>query len=153
MSRSRRHRGKSTALPVLYARVKPANKNKIDVTADALHLSAAQIADAILDRVLVDPNGLISWASELTGAPRRPRGESSQLPVLFVKVQEENKAKVDATAEALTLSATQITDAILDRVPTDSRGVITWAHELVVNDDDLLTQLDFDQENKLLRAS
>ncbi|MEV0287895.1 hypothetical protein AB0H36_27595 [Kribbella sp. NPDC050820] len=154
MSRIRRQRGQSTALPVLFARVKPANKAKVDVTADALNLSAAQIADAVLDRVEVDRTGLIVWAHELTGTPRRPRGESSQLPVLFARVQDDNKAKIDVTADALNLSAAQVADAVLERVPTDGQGVIVWAYELVdATEHDLLTELDQLEESNLLRAS
>jgi hypothetical protein len=154
MSRIRRQRGQSADLPVLFARVNPVNKAKVDVTADALNLSAAQITDAVLERVAVDEEWLISWAHELTGTARRPRGEASSLPTLYARVHAHNKAKVDATFKALTLSFAQVVDAVLDRVPTNEHGVIVWAHELLgIEEQDLLTELDQLAETNLLRPS
>jgi hypothetical protein len=133
---------------VLFAKVRESSKAKVDVTADALHLSAAQIIDAVIDRADIDRYGVIGVPLELV---RRARGDEDDLPTLFGKVQVGNKKKVQKTAKTMKISQAVLVDAILQQVPVNSDGIIAWAHQLVTpQPDDLLAEIDRVQETKLV---
>ncbi len=134
---------------MLFVKVRESGKAKVDLTADALHISAAVILDAVIERAEIDRFGVVGVPLELV---RRARdGVVDELPALFGQIEVHNKAKIEKCRKALKISQAVLMDAILQQVPVAPDGTIAWAHELVPAQDDLFAEADQAQEAK--RAS
>ncbi|HEY3514541.1 MAG TPA: hypothetical protein VGL36_35505 [Kribbella sp.] len=132
---------------MLFVKVRESGKAKVDLTADALQLSATQILDAVIERAEIDRFGVVGVPLELV---RRARdGGVNDLPTLYGHIQVHNKAKIEKFRKGLKISQAVLMDAILQQVPVLPDGTIAWGRELLPPQaDDLLSEIDRVQEAK-----
>lgn len=75
-TRGRRDYGSGIGHKVLYGRVKPEYKAKVDALADARRISQTQALELILTHLDVDASGQLSWTP-----PADPRPDQEVLPL------------------------------------------------------------------------
>lgn len=112
----------------MFVTVRPASKAKVDKTADALRISAAQIIETVIEQSQIDDAGVVGVALELV---KRARGAEADLPVAYGTVPEDTKKKLVDGAKRLKVSQAVLMDAILQQAPVNESGVLTWAEALV----------------------